>query len=123
MGVYSEVALCMYPAQSDEETETAYKTWMIMNRARITDLIIHAKLTISQKFEVDIFASGNVKWYGDGVDALVKVLNDELIDIPFLSWEVVSVSEDGYVDSSSSNQAEYRLGTRTTITFDGEDVE
>jgi hypothetical protein len=123
MGVYSEVGLYVYPAQSDEDTEAAYKAWMVMNKARITDLIIRAGLTISQKFEVDIFASGNVKWYGDDVGALMEVLKAELIDVPFLSWEIVSVSEDGYIDSSSSNQAEYHLGTRTTITIDGEDVE
>jgi hypothetical protein len=123
MGVYSDVALYIYPAQPDEEIEAAYKAWMVMNKSRITDLIIRAGLTISQKFEVDIFASGGVKWYGADVDALMEVLNDELIDIPFLSWEVAEVCEGGDMSVSHSNQSSYLQGTRTTFTIDGEDVE
>jgi hypothetical protein len=122
MGVYSDVAVYIYPAEANEEVEAAYKTWMLLNKTRIVDLIIEAGLDISQNFEADVYASGGLKWYGSHVDALMEVLCDELVDLPFLSWEVLSVDEEGYVDRRCSNRASYLLGTQTTFTIDGEGV-
>jgi hypothetical protein len=95
---------------------------MVINKARIVDLIIGAGLGISPDFEVDIFAHSGLKWYGKDVEALLEVLGDELIDIPFLSWELISVSEEDHREYSFSNQSSYLLGTRTTFTIDGTDV-
>jgi hypothetical protein len=122
MGVYSDVAVYIYPAEANEEVEAAYKTWMLLNKAWIVDLITDTGLDISQNFEVDVYASGGLKWYGSIVDALMEVLNDELVDLPFLSWEVLSVSEEDYREYLFSNKSSYHLGTRTTFTIDGEDV-
>lgn len=127
MGVYSDVALYIYPAQSeegyDEVAEAAYKTWMVLNKQRIVDLITATGLEISPKFKVDILATGNLKWYGESVSALREVLCDELVDLPFLSWEIMSVDEGEYVEHRRSNQSAYLLGTRMTFTIAGEDIE
>jgi hypothetical protein len=122
MGTYSDVALYVYPAQADEEVTNAYKAWMVINKARIVDLIIGAGLEVSKDFEVDIFAHSGLKWYGSHVDALMTVLGDELIDIPFLSWELISVSEEDHREYLFSNKSSYHLGTRITFTIDGEDA-
>jgi hypothetical protein len=127
MGVYSDVALYIYPAQSeegyDEAAEAAYKTWMVLNKQRIVDLITATGLEISPKFKVDVLATGTLKWYGESVTALREVLNDELVDLPFLSWEIMSVDEGEYVEHRRSNQSAYLLGTRMTFTIAGEDIE
>jgi hypothetical protein len=91
MDTYSDVALCINPTSLDKEVTEAYETWMLLNRARIVALITATGLKIIPNAKVDILASDMLKWHGEHVDALMEVLNGELMDIPFLSWEMTEM--------------------------------